>query len=220
MTRIIFCILVSMLQACSLASATPQERWVLIGDSIQSQVFGPGSQAKELTANRIPQLKNVHIQNISSPGATMSSWLGYVNHKNMLNQIDGFFGAKGVIIAVGTNDWGGTPTGPFGADYMAYVQHARSLGLEVVCVSPIWRADKDTYKTNPDGASYQLWVYSWVIENACIQGGGKFVNGFDAPLVYPTNFADDVHLNGSGHAVFTNWLIQRMNQLGYWTSTY
>lgn len=206
-------------------NAAPQERWILVGDSIQASVFGAGGEAKHLTANRIPQLKNIHIQNISSPGASMSGWLGFIHTRNILSQIDGYFGAKGVIITVGTNDWGRNSTSQLFTDYKTYVTYAKSLGLEVVCVTPIWRSDEMNSLTVPNTSdSWQLWVYRWTIEQACTQGGGKIIDGGSSPLTNRLDYYGDtispsvaaVHPNATGHQVFTNWLIQRMNQLGYW----
>jgi hypothetical protein len=204
------------------ASAAPQERWILVGDSIQAQVFGSGGLSKDLTANRIPQLLDIHIQNLSSPGASMSGVLGFYNSRSILGQIDGYFGAKGVIITVGTNDWGRTSTSKLFADYKAYVVYAKSLGLEVVCVTPIWRSDELSYKPVPGTTeSWQLAAYRWTIEQACIQGGGNVIDGSlspstTLPLYYGDPTAPYVHLNKDGHSVFTSWLIQRMNHLGFW----
>lgn len=208
------------------AFAAPQERWVLLGDSIQAQVFEPSGivpQAKLLTANRITQNLNVQIQNISSPGMSMAvngtGWDAYSN-RTALRLIDGFFGAKGIVITLGTNDWG-TPsinTSMFFEQYKATVQYAKSLGLQVVCVSPIWRADQDQYKASGSD-SYQLWVYRWVVQEACTQGGGIYVDGSTAPLL-PEHFADGLHLNGAGHGVFSSWLTSKMKALGFWNAPY
>jgi len=63
-------------------SAQLPQRWILAGDSIQAQVFGnaefnlPGGDARDLTASIIMQDTGVAIQNVSSPGATMTGDFG------------------------------------------------------------------------------------------------------------------------------------------------
>lgn len=198
----------------------------MLTDSINDLVTeAPGviPQARHSTTNIIPQTVNVQIHKISTPGLTMakngSPWNAYDN-RNVLRLIDGYFGAKGVVITLGTNDWEtpGITTTAFHDQYKAVIEEAKANGLEVVCVTPIWRADKDQYK--PSGsASYQLWIYQWIVSTVCLNNGAKVIDGAAAPLL-PQHFADGVHLNGAGHSVFAPWLIQQMQNLGYWTSTY
>lgn len=226
MNRLLFCFCVFLLQACSQAHSAAQERWILLGDSIQAAVYeAPGvtPQARYLTANRIPQKVNVSIQNVSTPGLTMAkngtAWNAYDN-RNVMRLVDGYFGAKGIIITLGTNDWNNPTitTSMFHDHYKEVIKEAKAQGLQVVCVTPIWRSDKDKYKPSGD-ASYQLWTYQWVAATVCQNNGAKVIDGAEAPLK-PSHFADGLHLNAGGHAVFSNWLIQQMQALGYWTSTY
>lgn len=226
MKPIILCILFLTIQACTHADAAPQERWILLGDSLQSQVHevpGVTAQSRHLTANRIPQEINISIQNISTPGLTMANngtlWNAHDN-REFLHMLDGYFGAKGIIITLGTNDWStpGITTGMFYDQYSAVVSKAKSLGMVVVCVTPIWRADKDQYM--PSGSSsYQLWVYQWIAATACQNQGEPVIDGSTAPLA-PSHFTDGLHLNGAGHAVFSSWLIQQMQAIGYWHESY
>lgn len=226
MKHLILSVLMAVLQAGSYAFAAPQERWILLGDSLQALVHEPAGvtpQARQLTANRIPQLVNVNIQNISTPGLTMAHngyvWNAYDN-RNVLRLIDGYYGAKGIVITLGTNDWA-TPsitTAMFHDQYKAVIDEAKTHGLTVVCVTPIWRADKDQYR--PAGnASYQLWTFQWIATTVCQNNGAQVIDGSQAPLL-PSHFTDGIHLNGVGHGVFTAWLIQQMQALGHWTAQY
>src|SRR5262245_43379302 len=91
------------------------QRWILAGDSIQAQVFGnaefnlTGGDARDLTAAIIMQDTGVAIQNVSSPGATMTTTVlpGLTDQQSMISFIDGFFGATGIIITIGVNDANG-----------------------------------------------------------------------------------------------------------------
>src|SRR5262249_46635363 len=125
------------------SSQLPQ-RWILAGDSIQAQVFGnaefqlPGGDARDLTAAIIMQDTGVAIQNVSSPGATMSGvsvFAGLKDQQAMVSFIDGFFGATGIIITIGVNDAGGSVSAAtYRADYASLVAFALRAGLQVICV--------------------------------------------------------------------------------------
>jgi hypothetical protein len=60
------------------SSALPQ-RWILAGDSIQAQVFAnaelglTGGDARDLTAAIIMQDTGITVQNVSSPGARLTT---------------------------------------------------------------------------------------------------------------------------------------------------
>src|SRR5262249_39755406 len=123
------------------------QRWILAGDSIQAQVFGnaefnlPGGDARDLTAAIITQDTGVAIQNVSSPGATMTTngfFRGLHDQQAMVSYIDGFFGATGIIITIGVNDSGGSvTTNQYRTDYSNLVAFALQAGLTVVCVPPL-----------------------------------------------------------------------------------
>lgn len=226
MTRLAVCVLVLFLQACTQVVAAPQERWILLGDSIQAKVFGTQStpsRAKDLTAHIIPQLVNVHIQNISAGGMTMANSGNNLNAETNLGairMIDGAGGAQGIIITLGQNDWNNANITPamFYESYKNLGTFAKSRGLEVICISPIWSFDQMTFKWS-GGQQYQLWNYRVEVQNACAAFGGRFIGGTTAPLL-PEHFADGVHMNAAGHAVFAPWLVQQMQSMGFWTDTY
>ena len=131
--------LITALALCTAASAHAQssalpQRWILSGDSIQAQVFAnaelglAGGDARDLTAAIVMQDTGIGIQNISSPGATMTAGFfpGLKDQRAVLDFIDGVFGATGIIITIGVNDANGTvDVGTFQRDYAGLVSHAR-----------------------------------------------------------------------------------------------
>lgn len=211
---------------CSYAWSSPQERCFILGDSINAFVVeqaGVIPAAKNLAANLIVQKRNVQLYNLSSPAMTMApngTGMDAYTNKNSIKMLTGYFGAKCIVITLGTNDWTNPEitTSSFFDSYKAVVSYAVAQGLRVVCVTPIWRSNQDDYQPSGD-SSYQLWVYRWIAESACSQGGGEVIDGASAPLL-PAHYADGLHLNSQGHAVLATWLIDRMNNLGLWLDTY
>jgi hypothetical protein len=205
-----------------------QDRWILIGDSIMSNVTESNSNivglSRNLAAHLVEEKANVVIHNLSSPGARMADGgikgFGFVNYKNSINHVSGYFGVKGIIITLGTNDWGYSTPGEYFTAYLSVIKHAKSLGLKVVCVSPIWRADENSFKQPKGDKPLQLWVYRLVTMWACEQGGGVYIDGREAPVVGLQFFGDKsnfgLHLNTYGHLVFSDWLVYKMRNIGYW----
>lgn len=206
-----------------------QQRWILMGDSIQSLVVEDNNpsvtpQAKNLAANLIPQLTNVSIQNVSAPGNRVNDigavGFGAVNYLNVINLISGLFGAQGFILTLGTNDWSnGADTTNWANNVRAIVDRAKSLNLKVVLLSPIWRSDQ---QNSING--HQLWEYAYMMQTIAAEKGVTFINGFDFGAQYgePALYGDAtgqprVHLNTQGHSRFASFLVQRMQALGYWT---
>lgn len=208
--------------------AALQDRCILVGDSIMSNVYEENSNtqalSRNLTAHLLEEKANVVIHNFSSPGARMADGgakgFGAVNHLNALNHISGYFKAQCVIITLGTNDWGSSTTGDYFAAYKKFVQHARGLGMKVACVSPIWRVDQNQYKQAKGDEKRQLWTYRVVTQWACEQGGGKYIDGGQAPVQGLQYFGDKnnggLHMNTYGHVVFSDWLVYQMRNIGYW----
>lgn len=202
------------------------QRWILLGDSIQSVVIednnpsGVLPHAKNIASNLISQQTDVLIHNLSSPGNRVSDigaiGFGVVNHLNSLNLISGIFGAQGLIVTLGTNDWGNSAnTTQWANDVRAIVDRAKSLNLKVVLVSPLWRSDHQEYK-----GGYQMWIYAWMMQTIATEKGVTFINGYDFGDD-PLNYGDPVqnprlHLNTRGHVNFANILVQKMKTLGFW----
>jgi hypothetical protein len=227
MKNIIKSSLIALLLIAGNAHAVLQDRWILVGDSIMSNVFEENSNipalASNLTSHLIEQKANVVIHNFSSPGARMGDGgikgVGAVNQIGAISHISGFFKAKGVIITLGTNDWGATSTSEYYLAYSKFVKHARSKGLLVACVSPIWRADQNSYKQVKGDNRWQLWTYRLVTQWACEHSGGKYIDGGQAPVQGLQFFGDKnnfgLHMNTYGHSVFSDWLVYKMRNLGY-----
>lgn len=201
------------------------ERWILLGDSIQSLVYGPGSvlgDQSRLTAAQLSRLLNIAINNLSSPGARMTDGgqlgFGAASNKNAITMVRGYAPMAGIIITLGTNDWTnpGTSAQSLLDSYRGMIQHCRALGLAVVGVSPLNRVGGGNGVQHPDGI-FTLGDFQYFIEAVCQEQGVKMIQGGTAPLT-AAHFADGLHLNADGHDVFCQWLIQKMRALGYWTA--
>jgi lysophospholipase L1-like esterase len=206
------------------------ERCILQGDSIMSLVIEqtghPAAEAKELTANLIPDLTDVSIQNLSSPGLCMadpagSPGIGAYSLRSAVNLVSGtVLRADRIIIALGVNDWSNISiTGEmFTTAYQYYVQYCLSFGIHVVCVAPIFNAAEGAYVTHPDGGLWLSQFREWIADIASITGAA-FINGALAPVTSdPTCYASDgEHLNTKGHSLFAPWLVAQMKGLGLWS---
>lgn len=212
-------IFIVLLALCGTAYAG-QQRCLIAGDSIQSMVYGPAGSTPDqsaLTASRLPILTNVAIANLSAPGQRMASsgyaGMGLISNLNVLFYSVGGANPNCLIIALGTNDWTSTGGGlEFITAYRQTVQYGKVLGMRVVCVPPLWRDNEADYRAHSDGnfnlASYRDWVI-----NVCF---GEGANVFDASNIglTPTDFADGLHLNESGHIKFSNALLSSLRGWG------
>ena len=123
-----------------LSRATPGRRIMVIGDSIQAG-FGL-TRATNQASWRVQKSGNVVIHNFASPGATMAdvSLIPGMNHAvEAVRLLSGFFGMYGVIINLGTNDWGQPliTRSAFGSAYGAFLDGIPQ-SLNVACMSPTW----------------------------------------------------------------------------------
>jgi lysophospholipase L1-like esterase len=209
------------------------ERWIILGDSIQAHVYGPGTvhgDQSRLTAAQLPRSLNIAINNLSSPGARLTdggqAGFGASSNKNAITMVRGYAPMTGIIITLGTNDW--TNPGTSGQSlldcYRGMIQHCVSLGMIVVGVSPINRADGANGIQHFDGGIYplsqfQYWIEAVCQEQAVLLGNDKvkMIQGGTCPIT-PAHLADGLHLNEIGHDVFCAWLIQSMRALGLWTT--
>ena len=220
-------------------------RWILAGDSIMAGVFAneefglPGGDGAELTATLVTLETGVVIQNVSSPGATMSAippWQipGLARQQAALSFIDGLFGARGIIITIGVNDAGqpGIVPSTYLADYTGFARFARSLGLEVVCVPPLNEPDEPL-----DPNASRRFQFQLLTVFACANAGVPSENVFNPAAVGivpdPADPAkrrlfasrrqngelvlDNVHLSSEGHRLFATRLIDFMVGRGFWT---
>jgi len=246
MSRFVVCVTRAMLAIASTAHAQvpngqlPQ-RWILAGDSIQAQVFGnaefnlPGGDARDLTASIIMQDTGVAIQNVSSPGATMTTatvFAGLKDQQAMLSFIDGFFGATGIIITIGVNDSGGTVSAnTYRADYSGLVAFALRSGLQVVCVPPLNEPNEVADVNVSRRFAFQIATFF-----ACVGAGVPAENIFNPAAVgivpdpadpakrrlFASSRAngqlllDNIHLSSAGHRQFADRLIDFMVARGFW----
>jgi len=217
------------------------QRWILAGDSIQAQVFGnaelglPGGDARDLTAAIIMQDTGVAIQNVSSPGATMTTttvFAGLKDQQPMVSFIDGFFGATGIIITIGVNDAGGSvSSSTYPSDYASLVAFALRAGLQVVCVPPLNEPNEVADITVSRRFAFQIATYF-----ACTGAGVPANNIFNPAAVGivpdPADPAkrrlfassivngqlqlDSIHLSSAGHRLFADRLIDFMVARGFW----
>jgi lysophospholipase L1-like esterase len=217
------------------------QRWILAGDSIQAQVFGnaefnlPGGDARDLTAAIIMQDTGVAIQNVSSPGATMTTttvFAGLKDQQAMVSFIDGFFGATGIIITIGVNDSGGSvSSSTYVSDYSSLVAFALRAGLQVVCVPPLNEPNEV-----PDINVSRRFAFQLATFFACTGAGVPAENFFNPAAVgivpdpadpakrrlFASSSAngqiqlDNIHLSSAGHRMFADRLIDFMVARGFW----
>lgn len=215
--RLIFAAVVAL---CCCAAYGGQQRCLILGDSIQSLVYGPAGSAPDqsaLTASRLPMLANVAIGNLSAPGQRMASsgyaGMGLISNLNVISYSVGGAIPNCIIITLGTNDWVSNGGGmEFINAYRQVVQYSKSMGANVICVPPLWRINEDDYTAHSDG-NYKLSSYrDWVI-NVCFGEGAKVFDASNIGLV-PSDFADGLHMNESGHIKFSNALLYSLRMWG------
>ena len=205
---------------------TNAQRWMILGDSIQAAVYAaagqPAAAATCLTASQLPGLANVLIQNLSSPGMRITQGgepgTGAYANKNVIGLVAGYAGATGLIITLGTNDWGNPPTtgSEFSSNYQDILQYAKGLGLKLVCVSPIFRAEEVQARQHVDGM-YSLGNFRTTVEGNAALAGVSYINGGEfTGYEHPEWYADGLHLNAEGHRAFVMWLVGKMRALGFW----
>jgi lysophospholipase L1-like esterase len=199
----------------------PAPRWIMLTDSIQTEVMDTGP-ATALTAMQLPGLVDIVPQLIGAPGLRMTDGgtpgFGAASNKNSIGMASGYSHAAGILIMLGTNDWSnpGTTGAEFSTDYEQVVSYAQSLGLVVVCVSPLWRADESAPIVHAD-STYWLANFRTTIQAVAGQAGAKFIDGTLAPCTsQPALYADGIHLNQAGHMAFAPWLVTQMQSLGFW----
>ena len=96
------------------------------------------------------------------------------------------------------------------------------LNMPVIVVTPIWRGDHAVSKPHADGGSYTLAQWRYFTAGVAYEEAAKpghfvsVIDGYQSPVI-PSDFvADQIHLNESGHNKFAPWLVQQMQNIGYW----
>lgn len=190
----------------------------------------PGARASELLV--LDQFSSDRAETVTGsacgslaqcPYSTLVSTYLYRNLFNYFSNWTTFWapGPTGVIITLGRNDWDPTgqnqeSTNQLYQDYSALVAAAVANNLKVVCIGPIWDGEEATASSTAENNMLNVRV---VIQWACNNNGGKFVDGYNAvPHNVSVYYGDSTgtHLNAAGHQVFSQWLVAQMHTLGYW----
>lgn len=219
------------------AANTTGPRWVIISDSVASAVLEPGvvPTADMSWPNRAQGLTPI-TTTLLSGGET-----GYVYNPNparILVESVPALAPQGVILALGTNDFGtGQNIVTLQANVKAMVARLKALGVpKVICMTPIKRWDMKTRRgPNPGQVSaygYTLvpvtgvnrLTYSGAIALACTAAGADVILGYGAPTVlgfthYTPALAGTTifqYLSTEGHRVVAEWMVNLMRIRGVW----
>lgn len=201
------------------------ERWIYVGDSISAGVFTGSPPVRQQAYNLMPTIlaKNTGavIQNLSWGGARLAdggvSGYGWASNFPTIQRVSGPPKAEGLIIALGTNDWAlSTVSGAeFIASYRSLIRAAKTQGLKVVGMTPLWRADGANRLPKADGA-WNILEWGGMIAGVCYEEGIHFINGYAAPMT-PANFPDGLHLDDAGHIAWEPYTRTEFQRFGYMT---
>jgi len=185
------------------------KRYIYLGDSIATEA----PEAKDLFENKISQLVDVNIHNLSAPGQYMTRIedpnnpyltacpVTGVDQKAILGFMEGFFGIDGLIIALGGNDiLSGIDTQVFRHQYEDLVLYAKSIGLEVTLITPTW------LNTGENGHAFNI---RGIISAIGTVTGCTVLHG-NTSIPQDAAHYNLVHLTALGHTAYANWLIQEM----------
>lgn len=199
------------------------ERWIILGDSIQANVYVPGSgygDNKHLTAALLPQSINISINNLSAPGARLADGglpgFGAASNLNAITMVRGSSPMTGIICTLGTNDWANPSTSAqsFLDAYRALITRCKSLGMIFVGMSPLNRHDGYMGVQKADGV-FTLAQWQALAIAVCQEQSVRWIQGDLAPLT-AVDLADGIHPNAGGHDKLAPWLITKMRAWGYW----
>lgn len=196
-----------------LSRATPGRRIMVIGDSIQA---GTGlTRATSQASWRVQKSGNVIIHNFASPGATMADagFLPGMNHAvEAVELLSGFFGMYGVIIDLGTNDWGQSAItrSAFGSAYGAFLDGIPQ-SLNVACMGPTWTSTEGML--NQEGFTRD--DFRETIKEVCTARNRPYIDGLAAIPNSPAYFVDGVHPNDKGGRVMAVFLLKQLKALGW-----
>jgi lysophospholipase L1-like esterase len=196
-----------------LGRAIPGRRIMVIGDSIQA---GTGLIRDTNQASwRVQQSGNVIIHNFASPGATMADagFLPGMNHAvEAVRLLSGFFGMYGVVIDLGTNDWGQSAItrSAFGSAYGAFLDGIPQ-SLNVACMSPTWTSTEGML--NQEGFTRD--DFRETIKEVCTARNRPYIDGLAAIPNSPAYFVDGLHPNDKGNRVMAVFLLKQLRALGW-----
>jgi lysophospholipase L1-like esterase len=187
-------------------SATPTPHLMTFaGDSI-TQGYG-ASTAANTVVNRMGEIRpNWWIRNYSVGGASMSGCPASV--KMNANDIVPLHGNP-VVVFLGTNDWAcNIPIAEFRSDYSTFVDILDGQHPQVICVTPIWRADDG--KLNSAGSTLE--DYRKAIAQICTAGGHPVIDGSSLVPHDQNNYLDGLHPNDAGYSYYAQHLAEAMDR--------
>ena len=194
------------------APARAQPRIMIIGDSIMAgtHLHDPG----RAVAVVLQRAADVIVHNFSSPGAMMTDKFPFAGMRqagSAVYLVAGPFGLRGLVVAIGTNDW--SDDVGLTAFRDAYAGFLPSLPPDVrfACLGPTWRADE----TDPNANGDTLDQFRDVVRDVCTAAGGEYLDG---RVAIPNNvlfFPDGLHPNQRGHRALAKFLKAEMERLGW-----
>jgi len=192
--------------AQSSPAATPAPRFmVFAGDSIMAG--GGSSTAAHTVVNLLGELRPYWwIRNYSIAGTTVSGCptYGAMNANDIVPLL-----GNPIVVFLGTNDWGcSIPIAKFKISYSNFIRTLDGLHPQVICVTPIWRADDGTLNS----AGCKLDDYRKEIAQICAADGHPVIDG--SPMVPhdPKNYVDGVHPNDTGYSYYAQNLAEALDR--------
>jgi lysophospholipase L1-like esterase len=193
----------------------PSRRVIVMGDSI---IAGTGlANVQHQATYELQRLTGLVIQTFAAPGATMADntppFVGMQHATEALDLLYGYFGFYGLVIQLGTNDWGVGAITPaaFSAAYDALLA-AVPADVRVACLGLTWNLGEEgvpnTYGETRDD-------YRARIQAACEAHGGTYLDGRKAIPADPRFFADGQHPNDRGNRLLAAFLAQQLRLLGW-----
>jgi lysophospholipase L1-like esterase len=198
----------------ALATSTTGRRIMVIGDSIQS---GTGLKRTSSQASwRLQKYGDVVVHNFASPGATMADTFfpGMHQATTAVRLLHGFFGMYGVVINLGTNDWGQSliTVSSFSSAYGAFLDSIPPA-IKVACMGPTWSTSEGL--ANAHGNTKD--DYRAATRVLCEARGAAYLEGKDAIPNDPAYFVDGLHPNDRGHKAMGRFLLLQLRALGWIT---
>lgn len=118
--------------------------------------------------------------------------------------------ARNLVLLIGVNDYNGSsPMGLFRTSYSKILLQAQFWGVNVICVTPIWRVGEDL----PNREGLYLQDYRNAIVDICTTEGFSVVHGESLIPHDPGLYVDGLHPNPRGHAFIARRLLPELRRL-------
>jgi len=125
--------------------------------------------------------------------------------------LHGLFGMYGLVVSLGTNDWGaGVDLEDFSRTYRAFLA-ALPPSLHVACMGMTWSAAEATLNTKGNSMD----EFPDAIRATCTAMGKVYLDGKDAIPHSSEYFRDGFHPNDRGHRFMGAFLVHRLRELGW-----